>query len=344
MKKRMILLLLAVCLMMQLLPFGAFAEEVEETAEAVEETTEATEETVDPDATSGTCGDGLTWVFEDGTLLISGSGEMADGDPWSGHKNRIKRVVLTGGVTKVGARSFYEYHWLESVDFGDALVEIGQQAFYGCTELTVIHLPATFRIFGAECFRECVMLQKVYCEGGMPRFNSSCLWCGDYVAVFYRTNLVWPQDAVSQLVRSFGGKLGIMMGNYEDSIEAELEEKEYGDETLPQLPEESTEAPTVPETEAPTEAPAVPETEAAEVVYITVPPTEETETVPETEPQPTWEETSPVWQETVPVEETDELAGKSWIGIALISGVITFLLLGALVFRSATKKGGRYDR
>ena len=316
---------------------------MEETTEVV---TEATEVAVDPDATSGTCGEGLVWAFEDGTLVISGSGEMDDGDPWSGHKNRIKRVVLTGGVTKVGARSFYEYNFLESVDFGDALVEIGEQAFYGCTELQVIHLPATFRTFGAECFRECVMLQKVYCEGGMPRFNSSCLWCGDYVAVFYRTNLVWPQDAVNQLTSSFGGKLGVMMGNYEDSVEAQLEEKEFGDETLPQIPEEPTEEPTIPETVAVTEAPTVPETEAAEVIYITAPPTEEAEILLETEaePEPTWKETAPVWQEETPEEKVDELAGKSWIGIVLIAGVITFLLIGALIFRGASKKGGRYNR
>jgi len=336
----MLLLLLAVSLLMNLLPFGALAEEAEETTETVEETQAQS----DRDITSGSCGEGLTWVYEDGTLVISGSGEMEDGDPWSGHKNRIKRVVFTGGVTKVGARSFYEYNFLESVDFGDALVEIGEQAFYGCTELQVIHLPATFRTFGAECFRECVMLQKVYCEGGMPRFNSSCLWCGDYVAVFYRTNLVWPQDAVNQLMQNFGGKLGIMMGNYEDSVEAQLEEKEYGDETLPQIPEESAEAPTIPETQAVTEPPTVPETEAVEVVYITAPPTEEVLTADETEPRPTREETRPVWQEELPEEEPDELAGKSWIGIVMIAGVITFLILGALIFRGATKKGGRYGR
>lgn len=341
MKKRIMLLLLAACLMINLLPFGAFAEETEETAETVEET----EEKSDRDVTSGSCGDGLSWAFEDGTLLISGSGEMEDGDPWSAHKNRIKRVVLEGGVTKVGAKSFYEYQFLESVDFGDALVEIGERAFYGCTELQVIHLPATFRTFGAECFRECVMLQKVYCEGGMPRFNSSCLWCGDYVAVFYRTNNIWPSEAVNQLVSSFGGKLGVMMGNYEDSVEAELEEKEFGDETLPQVTEAPTEAPTEEPTAPPTEA-AAEETEAAEVIYITAPPTEETETVTEPQTQPTQEETVPAWMTEPAAEEDDpqNLGGKSWIGIVLIAGVITFLLVGALIFRSATKRGGRYNR
>ena len=343
MKKRIMLLLLAACLMLNLLPMGALAEEAEETTETVEETTEAVEETEEEknsNAKSGSCGDGLTWTFEDRTLYISGSGEMADGDPWSAHKNRIKRVVLSDGVTKVGAECFYEYGFLESVNFGDALVEIGERAFYGCTELTVIHLPKTFRTFGAECFRDCIMLQKVYCDGGMPRFNSSCLWNGNYVQVFYPTNNVWPQDAVSQLVSNFGGRLGVTAGNYDSSIEAELEEKEFGEETTPKVTDAPTEAPTEAVTEPPVE-----ETQAAEVIYITVPPTEETESVTELQTQPSEAETIPLW--TMAAEEPEEpedLSGKSWIGIVMIAGVITFLLAGTMIFRGATKKGGRYKR
>lgn len=342
MKKRILLLLLAACLMMNLLPFSAFAEEVEETTEAVEETTEATEAARDPKAKSGTCGDGLAWALEGNTLTVSGSGEMDDGAPWDAHKNKIRKLVLTGGVTKVGAKAFFGYDRLESVDFGDSLVEIGEQAFYGCTDLTVIHLPATFRTFGAECFRDCTGLQKVFCDGGMPRFNSSCLWNGNYVAVYYPTNHVWPQDAVSQLMNNFGGRLGVMMGNYDESVLDGLEAPEETEtEALETEPEE---------TEAPTEAPAEPpvteaaETEAAEVVYITAPPTEE-ETEPATEPetQPTEAETEPT-EETEPAVPAEDLGGKSWIGIVMIAGVITFLLSGAMIFRSATKKGGRYGR
>ena len=341
--KKCLFYLIAACMLISLFPFGAFAEEVEETVQAVE-TVEA-----DPKATSGTCGDGLTWSLEDGVLTISGSGEMDDGDPWSNHRVRIRRVVLTGGVTKIGKECFKGYDWLESVDFGDSLVEIGERAFYGCTELRLIHLPATFRIFGAECFRECVNLQKVYCEGGMPRFNSSCLWCGDYIAVFYRTNNVWPYEYVGQLINSYGGRMGIMMGNYEDTVEAELEEKTYGQETLPEATEAPTEAPTEEPTEAPAEMPTEPavvitepaaaETEAAEVIYITAPSEWQ-----EAEPQPQTEEAQFQPMAQTEPEESEGLAGKSWIGIVLIAGVITFLLAGAMIFRSATKKGGRYDR
>ena len=129
-------------------------------------------------AASGTCGEGLTWKLENYTLTVSGSGEMEDGSPWEQYKTRIDHVVLEGGVTKVGAESFYGCDRLETVDFGDSLVEIGDKAFYGCEDIEYIHLPATFRIFGAQSFQKCDSLKYVYCDGGMPKFKDSCLWTG----------------------------------------------------------------------------------------------------------------------------------------------------------------------
>lgn len=343
MKKRIGSLLLAACLLVSLLPLGALAEEAEETTEAMVETQPA----ADPKAKSGTCGDGLTWVLEDRTLTISGSGEMDDGAPWAAHKSKVKKLVLTGGVTRVGEEAFYEFDRLESIDFGDSLVEIGARAFYGCTDLIIIHLPKSFRTFGEECFRDCYSLKKVYCDGGMPRFNSSCLWTGEYVAVYHPTNNVWPADAVNQLMSNFGGRLGVMMGDYDDSVLAELEQEDAEEteeteapETEPEETQESTQAPAEAPTEAPTEEPTA--ATEPEIVYITTPATEET-TEPVTEPQ-----TEPSQPETEPVPteepEPEKPGGKSWIGLVMIAGVITFLVSGAMIFRSATKKGGRYGR
>ncbi|MCD7934803.1 MAG: hypothetical protein LUF77_05750, partial [Oscillospiraceae bacterium] len=45
------------------------------------------------DATNGTCGDNLTWTFDNGVLTISGEGEMnnyaAAGTPWYAYKYSI---------------------------------------------------------------------------------------------------------------------------------------------------------------------------------------------------------------------------------------------------------------
>ena len=98
--------------------------------------------------------------------------------------------------------------------------------------------------------------------------------------------------------------------------------------------EETTEA-----TAAPTEVVEV----AAEVV-----------TEPATEPQPTEAETEPPVVTAAMVEETTEETqapeileeekpeSKSWIGLVLIAGVLTFFIGGALIFKLASRRGGRY--
>ena len=291
---------------------------------------------------SGTCGDNLQWTLEDYVLTISGEGEMEEGEaPWEDYANKVERLVLEDGVTSVAAKAFYGFDSLESVEFGDALVEIGEKAFYGCDDLDYIHLPDTFRRFGAESFRDCESLKYVYCDGPMPSFKSSCLYTGNYIQVFCRTDNAWPADAVQQLVSNFGGRLGVTMGNFEDAIlNAEVvededdEDDEDAEETTEETVEETTEE-TVEETvEETTEATAAP-TEVVEVAaeVVTEPATE-----PATEPQPTEAETEPPVVTAAMVEETTEETqapeileeekpeSKSWIGLVLICFVLPAVL------------------
>ena len=340
MKKRVFLNVLAVILLVMAMAPGAFAAEERHIAD-------------------GECGENLKWSLDGYTLTISGSGEMIDGCPWIEHMDHIEHVVLKDGVTTVGKEAFYKFDRLETIDFGDSLVEIGKRAFYGCEDLDYIHLPSTFRTFGVEAFRGCTNLKYVYCDGGMPRFNDSCLWTGEYISVFYRGDNVWPADAVQTLVHNFGGRLGIMMGSFENSdlvknFENQQEEtEETGEETTEATTEateetvpETTEAaviviatepetqPTTQPTEATTEATTQP-TETTEAV------TEETTVAPTTEPETTFDLDLEETEEAEPVELPES---KSWIGLALIAGVLFFILLGAIIFKLSSRRGGRYRR
>ena len=330
MKKRLILNFLVAILLITMLAPAAYALEAVNIA-------------------SGTCGEGISWSLDGYTLTISGSGEMEDGAPWEAHKDHIEHVVLTGGITKVGAEAFYKFDRLETVDFGDALVEIGTRAFSGCEDIAYIHLPATFRTFGAESFRDCTSLKYVYCDGGMPRFNDSCLWTGNYISVFYPGNNPWPAEAVNQLVGNFGGRLGIMMGNFDEaSVAANLAEAKAEETEETEVTEETkeTEAPAQAPTEAPTEAVAVAVTEPV-TVPTTEPETEPTETtIPETEettvPTTQATEAEETTEETKPATVAEKVGGDGWIGMVMIAGVLTFLLAGTMIFRSISHKGGRY--
>lgn len=337
--KRMIVNLMAVCLLLCSLAPAAMA--------------------LGP-SDSGTWGENITWKLEDYTLTVSGEGEMEDGCPWEKYESKIEHVIIADGVTKIGAKAFYGFDSIETVEFGNTLVEIGSNAFRGCDDIDYIHLPATFRTFGASAFQECASLKYVYCEGPMPKFSSGCLWTGNYISVFYRTDNLWPVDAVHSMVSAYGGMMGINMGNFEDAVlDAEVvenhkdedeedqeeteaaQETEATEETVKETVEETVavvaaEVVTVPETEPETE-PAVTETEPTEA---------ETEpaTVPTTMPEETEAETVAAAEETEEpaAEEENGLEGKSWIGLVLIAGVLTFFIVGALIFKIASRRGGRY--
>lgn len=316
--KRKAAFLMLLCLLLTALPVRALVTETTEGTEAVEENVES--------RGYNQCGADLTWSFDGSTLTISGTGEMdhySDGDaPWLEYKDNIEKLVFTGGVTSVGDCAFMDYDNLKKVDFGTAMHTIGYRAFKSCDGLTTFTLPSTFRKFGEECFFGCSRLREVRCLGGMPSFKASCLWdCP--VSVFYPTTNPWPAEYVTPLYQSYQGKIQIFMG---DGIEESGVQPGQLAETEPAATEP---VETVPET-------TVPETTVPET---TVPETTEAETEPEiteavTE-APETEPAEPEWlRETQP--EPEKKGGSingALIAMILISGTLTLLLIGALVFR-----------
>lgn len=103
------------------------------------------------------CGDDLTWTFENGTLRISGTGEMWDfsGDmPWVEFQNEIIHVVVDAGAESIGNGAFANCKNLKTVQLPDTLTRIGNGAFDGCTLLTDIHYNGTLAQWKAIQGRE----------------------------------------------------------------------------------------------------------------------------------------------------------------------------------------------
>jgi len=73
----------------------------------------------------GTGEDGLAWTFSDGTLIISGSGAMADYTaenpaPWSNKAESITAVTVEAGVTYIGSQAFAGCENIETLVFQGA--------------------------------------------------------------------------------------------------------------------------------------------------------------------------------------------------------------------------------
>ena len=152
MKKRIVSFILAVLLICTLLPTFVFAADI---------------------VASGTCGaqgDNLAWTLDsDGTLTISGTGEMHDYNyynldnrtPWVDYNEQIKTVIVKSGVTSIGTYAFFECKALTQVDIADTVRSIGACAFYNCWGLANVVLRNGLTSIGDWAFDSCWVLTDI---------------------------------------------------------------------------------------------------------------------------------------------------------------------------------------
>ena len=150
---------------------------------------------------TGTTGDcTYTLDTDEGTLVISGTGAMADyasysSMPWYDYRSKVKTVTIEDGVTSIGSYAFYYCTSLTSVTFGDnsALTSIGSYAFEYCTSLTSITIPDGVTSIGDYVFYCCSSLTSITIPDAVTSI-------GDY-AFYYCTSLtsITIPDAVTSI-------------------------------------------------------------------------------------------------------------------------------------------------
>ncbi len=86
---------------------------------------------------SGSCGKYLTWTLDaDGVLTISGTGDMKNYDyesnvPWYNRRGEVRTVIISEGVTGIGRSAFYGCSGLTSLTIPASLTSIDVNAFSG---------------------------------------------------------------------------------------------------------------------------------------------------------------------------------------------------------------------
>lgn len=85
----------------------------------------------------------LTWLLDDnGTLTISGSGQMEDFTsstaPWSKYNEDIKIVVIKDGVTRISKNAFADCSKIKRVLIDKSVTEIEAAAFKNCSDLSTV--------------------------------------------------------------------------------------------------------------------------------------------------------------------------------------------------------------
>lgn len=130
-------------------------------------------------ATSGACGDNLTWQLDGNTLTIAGTGDMWDYGvtshaPWYADDIResIQTVIFDGNITSIGMRAFEDCENLTDITIPDTVTEINSMAFSGCSSLTAIVIPDGVADIGAWAFEGCSSLIGIILPDSVTYINN----------------------------------------------------------------------------------------------------------------------------------------------------------------------------
>ena len=174
-------ILLVLCLVVSVLPFGTFATEI---------------------VSSGSCGANVNWTLDvDGLLTISGSGEMNNYDytsrsPFYGN-SEINSVSIMSGVTSIGNDAFNSCYNLQSVLFSNSLSSIGEYAFSDCTGLNKLEIPGNILKIGDFAFSNCRSLDSVSIQHGVERLGNNAFYgCTNLLSFIIPESVISVGDGV----------------------------------------------------------------------------------------------------------------------------------------------------
>ena len=121
--------------------------------------------------TWGVCGENHTWYYQNGTLVIRGTGDMTDyyynygthevEHPWVDIHDKIQWVYIEDGVTSIGKHAFYDCRYLSKVEIANSVTTINDNAFSNCEELTSITIPNSVTSIGDNAFDRCSSLTNI---------------------------------------------------------------------------------------------------------------------------------------------------------------------------------------
>ena len=131
----------------------------------------------DPSAEEDSGKDGnITWrLTKDGTLYISGQGDMPDYDwnkiPWRDFS--INKVVVQKGITSIGSFAFGDCSSLSSIEIPEGVTSIGSIAFAYCRSLSSIKIPEGVTSIGSQAFEGCSSLSSIKIPKGVTSIEGS---------------------------------------------------------------------------------------------------------------------------------------------------------------------------
>ncbi len=144
---------------------------------------------------TGTAGgsDNITYSFDTdtGIMTLSGQGGWSDIHwfyKWKYYGDeRIRKIVISDGITSIAAHSFTNCKNLTSISIPTSVTRIGVSAFQGCVSLRSVELPASDLKIEGSAFAGCTVLSQINIPAttlyiGDSAFNGDSALRGEFVS------------------------------------------------------------------------------------------------------------------------------------------------------------------
>ena len=135
---------------------------------------------------SGQCGENLYWHYADGTLTITGSGEMQDyssfgvtAAPWYSVRDSITTIDLPQGQTSIGTNAFRLCRNIKHISITDSVTLIGDYAFASCYQLSSVVIGKRVTTLGKYAFAYCDALKHITIPDSVTTINDKAFYSCD---------------------------------------------------------------------------------------------------------------------------------------------------------------------
>lgn len=198
MKKRLLSVLLILCLSVSLLSGVTFAAYL---------------------IRGGLCGEVAYTLYSDGTLTIYGRGAMADyyvysAVPWyMGGTSRVDKLVIEDGVTHIGSQAFSNSKYLTEITIPNSVTSIGYGTFSDSYRIKTITIPDSVTSIGANAFETCKALSEIEIPTSVTSIGS-----GAFANCMALTEITIPDSVTSIGSSTFYGCSSLTSVTIPDSV------------------------------------------------------------------------------------------------------------------------------
>ena len=163
-------------------------------------------------SSGGIGGCALTWeLYDDGTLYIKGTGEMAEFETGTGSKAKQPWANYAANEQSVT---------IKKLVVEDGVTSLAEGAFEKCINLETAEISASVSVLSYKCFDRCALLRTVRAKG-VSEVHADAFWgCAKLTTVTLGASLVLVEDGAFSEVATQSTKLAVRLAGTEDEWNA----------------------------------------------------------------------------------------------------------------------------